>query len=310
MKKGLMAGLVLFLAGTVFASAFSRDYYTMDNLAGIKAELKYEGIVVEGTTEDDVKVEIRCNNHYKMPEISVDDDVLYIRNVKKGTYAENCTIYIYLPDFLVPDYIELSTLSGDIDIKNITVKEIMTSVTSGDIDLEDVEIKGDLVAKAASGDITLKEISADEVRITVASGDIDLKGVSAAQIEAKSASGDIEGEDIDADEIFCSSASGSQELEKVDCGSFELKSASGSITIKLLQEPENDSSINTASGNIDIRLPKKSKFQLEVSSVSGNFEDEFDRDSYRPRSTVISKYNGGGVKISAKTKSGNISLDD
>lgn len=310
MKKGIIAGLFLLLAGTVFASAFSRDYISVENFTALKAELKYEGIVVEGTNDDEIKLEIRCNNHYKMPEISVEDGVLLIKNVKKGTYAENCTVYVSIPEDILPEYIEISTLSGDIEVNNVYAQTFMLEAASGDIDCKNIEIEGEIHAKASSGDITLNSVTADEIVVKVSSGDIELKSVECDQLELEVVSGDIDAERISVNKLVSTSKSGTQEIEKIDCKVFEIESTSGSVKLKMNDVPEQDSSIVSASGNVDIRLPKTSKFQMEVASKSGSFDDDFDSVSFRPRGNVLSKYNGGGVLITVETKSGNISLDD
>ena len=310
MKKELIAALSLLLAGTAFASSFSRDYYSVDKVNAVKAELKYEDIVIGVSENDEIKLEISCNNYHKMPQVSVEDGVLLIKNVKKGTYAENCTVYVYLPENLDTEFVEIANLSGDITVEDIFAQEIILTASSGDIDCINVEASGDIKATAASGDITMKVVSADEISVTVASGDIDLKTVDCNELNIKAASGDVEAENIEAGNIECDTASGSQEFGKVDCNSFELHAISGSVYIKLNEVPSEESSIETVSGSVDLRIPRTSKFQLKVSSISGSFDDDFDGNEFKPRGGVLSKYNGGGTLITVETKSGSISLDD
>lgn len=310
MKKGIIAGLFILLAGTVFASAISRDYYSSEDITAIKADLKFENIIIDSSKDDDIRIEISCNNARKIPELSMDDGILLIRNVKKGTYAENCSIYIYLPEDYDTDYIEIKTLSGDIDIMNVKTQDLILSVASGDIRCINVEVENNIVAKAMSGDITFKSAIADEMKMNAASGDINLKKITASVLEANTASGDIEAESITIDEVECGSASGEIELEKVTCESFDLSSASGSILVKLNKEPKKESSISTKSGSVDVRIPKNAPFEMDVSSTSGSFDDDFSGKKFRPRSVIKSKYNGGGVKINVKTVSGSVSLDD
>lgn len=310
MKKGVIAGLLIMIAGSVFASAFSRDYYSVDELKGIKAELRYENVVIKNVNDDEVKVDIRCNNERKMPEVSIKDNTLYIKNLKKGTYAENCTVYIYMPENLTSDFIDIATASGDIEVENLKVKDMELKANSGDIDCINLRVKNKLSARAASGDITLKNIDAEEINISVASGDIDLTDITAEDIELGAASGDIEVDNLSVASMICSTASGSQDYDNIDCETFELAAASGSIKISLNQAPEDDSSISTASGSVTLRLPRSAAFQLNLSSSSGRFSDEFEGNSYRPNGKVKSKYNGGGVNINIKTTSGNIDLDD
>jgi len=311
MKKGLFSGLLILLAGTMFASSFSRDYISVDKVTAIKADLKHEAILVETTSDDEIKLEIHCNNRYKMPEITVEDDgVLFIKNVKKGTYAENCTIYVYLPSSIEPEFIEIRTLSGDIEIKNCNAETYVLSASSGDIDCVDINTAGDISTKTQSGDITLKKVKASEISATASSGDIDLRTVECEELNLEVISGDVDGEVIDVEKLNCNAKSGKIDLEKVDCDEFTVESVSGSVELKLNGEPSDASSIKTSSGSVSLKLPKSAAFQMEVASKSGNFDDDFDGNSFRPKSKVLSKYNGGGVNISVETKSGNISLDD
>ncbi len=104
------------------------------------------------------------------------------------------------------------------------------------------------------------------------------------------------------------------QLENVS-GPLLLSSISGSIDVKfgtiVVNKPF---SINSISGEIDITLPGNTPVSLDLSTISGSFYSDFDlsskdKDMKRYGGSNLSyELNGGGVKFSIATISGNIYL--
>lgn len=298
------------MTGLIYADSASRDYYSVDELKGIKADLVSENLIIKPAVNDEVKVDIKCKNEIMNPEIKIERDVLYIRSLRRAKNNEKCSIYIYLPENLTSSFIDVDVRSGDIEVSGVIAQKILLNTSSGDIICKNVKSSGNLEVSVTSGDIDLDSISAKEAVLNISSGDIDAKAIHGNKYKIKAASGDVKIKEADIDILECNTLSGTQRIEELDCDSFELSSASGSVKLGLVAEPWEDSSIKTISGSVDLRIPQDSRFQLEVNSRSGSFKDEFLCQSLKPKSSVVSKYNGGGVNISIATVSGSISLDD
>jgi hypothetical protein len=114
------------------------------------------------------------------------------------------------------------------------------------------------------------------------------------------------------------------EIELKVCSSISLKdvtgplvlsSVTGSIDIEYSKvNRDKPVSVNSVSGNIDIRLPAQSPADLELRTVTGNISSDFDfpaEDDDMKQiggQTFIHALNGGGVKYTIVSATGNINL--
>lgn len=312
MKKSLIFLMALLIPGLFYAqsSIVAQEYYKMDKIKTIHAELSYESIRVEQIYGDEVTVEISSNNSRKIPDFDVENGELYIHSVRRYALGDRCIVYLYIPQDMKCESIDFSLASGDIIIRDLSAENISLQSASGDIHCESINAENEFSARALSGDVIIKRIDAGKISTKATSGDIEIVTINADEVTAATASGDIDISQAGTEYLSCSSASGSIACVKTTCDFFDLRSASGNIALKLTKQPEAESSITTTSGDVRLILPKTSQFEINASSNSGIFEDDFRGRNVKPRGKYVSKYNGGGALINIQTRSGNINLDD
>ena len=114
------------------------------------------------------------------------------------------------------------------------------------------------------------------------------------------------------------------EIEIKNCHDINLKSVTGPLILSTIAgniditfntiNPDKPFSINSISGDIDITLPAKTSASLELKTVTGGFYSDFDfTDTQKNLKKVGGNelnfpLNGGGLKFSVVTVSGNIYL--
>lgn len=84
---------------------------------------------------------------------------------------------------------EIKTISGDIDVNEI--KDLVINTTSGEVDVYNLD--GSLDISSVSGDIDLKNINlVSNSKIHTVSGEVDIARINSIYIETKTISGDVE----------------------------------------------------------------------------------------------------------------------
>ncbi len=131
--------------------------------------------------------------------------------------------------------LQLTSTSGDIEVKGgIVLEQMSLQTSSGDIALGQGEI-GQLTAQSTSGDMEISQLSAQQAKIATTSGDIAFSGT-ATHLQANSTSGEIE--------------------------------------VGLNAQPES-LSFTTTSGDIELHLPENSVFTLAFDTGSGDLRNDF-----------------------------------
>ncbi len=206
-------------------------------------------IIIKKTESDAIKVSIygRKNDDYK---VKIKDNYLYINNDKKIDFCigfcPNTKIEVLLPE---KEYnkLKLRTVSGDINVDEISFNDITTNSTSGDIKINKAL---NATIKTISGDVEFNELGILEINTT--SGEIT--GDITDKITARTISGDIK---IDKINKYC-----------------QISTTSGEITISSLTL-EKDSLLKSISG--DIRISKANSIYVDTSTISGDVNVDNDR---------------------------------
>jgi len=89
-------------------------------------------------------------------------------------------------------YIKLNSVSGDCSFSNSKIDEINLSQVSGDSELKDVTMSGDFKVNTVSGDIDLLNVTCNHFEVRSVSGDMDGKEFYPQKVTLKSVSGDID----------------------------------------------------------------------------------------------------------------------
>lgn len=183
-------------------------------------------------------------------------------------------VYIDLPDRALAE-MELSTKSGDIEVK-AKMPEVLTARSmSGDVrvDALDRDPAGKVTLSAMSGEVEF-EGNGDCIILSSMSGDVQARGIY-RNVEMKSTSGDVELEG-EGEQIRMYSVSGDVtiDLENMTARSIQARSTSGDVDIDLAVGTDSvHCSVSTVSGSVHNSIPDAgsvAKLQIQANSVSGD----------------------------------------
>lgn len=219
-------------------------------------------------------------------KVEIRDGVLVIEQPVRGKQAGGIRLFdfsfhfghggsvsVYLPERIWKS-MQISSLSGDLEVEDIHCESAYFKSTSGDIEGRHMTVSGPLEMEAMSGDITLLDFKGSDVEISSMSGDIQVEQANGKSFSAKSQSGDIVFENVlTVGKLRGESTSGDVKLHRSDAGTLDLRSVSGDIQASLLsgkvflaqsttgdvRVPESaagagECRANTSSGDIKIRL--------------------------------------------------------
>lgn len=148
-------------------------------------------------------------------------------------------------------------------------------------------------------------------KIATASGDISLEEVT-GDIDAKSASGDVRVVNSSGD-IDVATASGDVLVDDAE-GLVSAKTASGDVKVNItnLSNANGKMEFASASGDVDVRVPGNLGAQVDMATVSGDVHSDFslnvEKREYGPGATARGSIGNGGMRISIKSASGDVSL--
>lgn len=130
-----------------------------------------------------------------------------------------------------------------------------------------------LEIKTVSGEVVLEQLKLKELEINAVSSSIDLNGVQAQSLEAKTVSGDIASKDISITKIDGKSVSGKFQLQSQINSDIEWKSVSGNVALTMPETHDTHFQLKSTSGNIDNKYGSTSHspaHQVLVKTVSGD----------------------------------------
>ncbi len=181
-------------------------------------------------------------------------------NVNCGEIALNIKLPAEMPR------VEVKSLSGDIDVRDVTPGQLSINTTSGDIEIRHVTTDG-LRLNATSGDITGSQISCTELNVNITSGDLELEDVDAEMLSLNTTSGDISGNYMRGNIVEMGTGSGDIDFR----GRFErysVKTGSGDADIRV-EAGAKDIRVNTGSGDVDLDVTAVESTKVTVSTGSG-----------------------------------------
>lgn len=150
----------------------------------------------------------------------------------------------------------LRTVSGDIEVRDVTVGDVEISSTSGDLTL-----------------LPNADSRPQRATINTASGDVKA-ALTAETVKARSMSGDVR-MTCDCDRFEASSVSGDVHIDG-NCAEATLKSISGDVTLHCLDTAPATVTANSTSGDIRLLLPASvASVHLRASTVAGDVRNGF-----------------------------------
>lgn len=145
----------------------------------------------------------------------------------------------------------VKTSSGDIKIKNLSADVIDINTVSGEIDISEVTAAQAINIKSSSGDTELSEANAKDISVQSSSGEIKFYGVKAGgEIRAESRSGDVSLDKSDADSLYIKTNSGDVSGSLLTPKIYNAETGSGNVKLPRSEEG-GTCDIVTGSGDID-----------------------------------------------------------
>lgn len=162
--------------------------------------------------------------------------------------------------------LEVKTLSGDINVMDVTPEQLYINSTSGDIELRHVTADR-LKLNTTSGDITANRIYSSDMDVCVSSGDVELEDADVGTLHLQAASGDFSGSHIRGNSAAVATGSGDVELE----GCFErysVRTGSGDVEFRA-EAGANEIRVGTGSGDVELDLTAVESTEVTVNTGSG-----------------------------------------
>lgn len=248
-------------------------------------------VAANGSTlkiERDNKAEVRVEKNQPMEEMNQEWNSFsdLMNGIKKmiGSIKVNCQyggggeVTIALPQ----EYeiaVEIRATSGDVDVNDVNLSEILVETTSGDVSitLDEDKQPASIRVKGSSGDV---DINASTPRLTIntVSGDVEYNG--------------------DCPDISVTTVSGDAQIDGA-MRQVNLKSVSGDIGLRVGNDTLQNVNCNTTSGDLTIHLPASLRGQVGVrmQTVSGNQRNRYGESLGAPIAWVNAHSVSGDVTV-------------
>lgn len=180
---------------------------------------------------------------------------------------------------------------------------LKTSGVSSDTFAEGFE--GEFSFNSVSGEMTLRKLTGP-VNAKTVSGAIELAEL-AGEMKINTVSGEISGKGLTGG-LHLDTVSGRVSFEESSLPSAEATTVSGDMALQtaLGNGPYR---FNSVSGNVQLKLPPESRCDAELHAISGTLSTKLPATStVRQNGKQTLEVQGGGVKLSLNSVSGNLSL--
>jgi DUF4097 and DUF4098 domain-containing protein YvlB len=197
--------------------------------------------------------------------------------------------------------------STDLKLMVPNKASVDVSVVSGDIDISGLDNEK-LTASSVSGDVEVN-VTSQRVSIESVSGDVEFSGQT-ARISAESVSGDIDLSGISG-EIAATTVSGDMELQAGSVDSGKLETVSGDILMKSEISGNGKLTAESMSGDVIIMLPASQSGLFKAQSFSGRIHTDFgsvEHAKHGPGSHLKHVEGSSGAEIRVESFSGDIKL--
>ena len=248
-------------------------------------------VAANGSTlkiERDNKAEVRMEKNHSMEDMNQEWNSFsdLMNGIKKmlGSIKVNCQsggggeVTIALPqEYAIA--VEIRATSGDVDVDDVNLSEILVETTSGDVS------------------ISLEEnIQPQSIRVKGSSGDVDVNATT-PRLTINTVSGDVEYYG-DCPDISVTTVSGNAEIEGA-MRQVNLKSVSGDIGLRVESDTLQNVNCNTTSGDLTIHLPDKLRGQVGVrmQTVSGSQHNRYGEAMGSPLAWVCAHSISGDVTV-------------
>lgn len=168
---------------------------------------------------------------------------------------DNNLITVKLPSSQMNE-LKINTVGGDINTFNtLNIKNIDITSISGDLELQDIE-SDRLKIKTTSGDISLTSVNAPNSTFNSISGDFEINRLVTDNLSMNTTSGDIDIFDlkIATNGSFKTVSGDIYLLTNVKTENINVKSLSGEVLLNNPDNPQNNNTLNVSSTSGDINI--------------------------------------------------------
>lgn len=127
---------------------------------------------------------------------------------------------------------QISTTTGDIDVKKVRGESMKLSTSTGDISIKNVSCANDITANTDTGDITLDTVSCSSFLSTANTGDLEMNSVTASSwFSIKRSTGDVAFNRCNAFDISIETDTGDVTGSLLYSKAFKVKSNTGKVSV-------------------------------------------------------------------------------
>lgn len=168
-------------------------HVTFDNgLLSIKKEMlnSYKTIMFEQGR--DVSVELPLSKKITSLMIKTVSGDLEIKNLNVQHLNVNIVSGDTHIDQLISESIQLHTVSGDVELSSLVTEKLHVSQVSGDLEISKSKIDLEFESQTVSGDLNIEDVTCEMFDLDSVSGDTDAKEFYPNTLRFKSVSGDLD----------------------------------------------------------------------------------------------------------------------
>ena len=202
-----------------------------------------------------------------------------------GNEASELTLYVPRGTDL-----ELGTVSGGMDVRDLSGPALDVKSVSGNIDLADID-SGEIDVQTVSGEVSANAVAGDDSEYESVSGDMTVRGAR-GRIDVQTVSGRIE-------------------LEASDVSDFESETVSGDLGARVAPNPGASLSVSSHSGKLELLLRMDDTPRIRAETYSGRIESDFgevEEAGFGPGASLRVDGGAGAVEIEAESFSGSVSI--
>ena len=185
-----------------------------------------------------------------------------------GEMGEEHQMIVYLPEGEYGN-IELDSVSADISVpENYTFEDITVNTTSGEIKAT-CKAGGKVDISSVSGEIQLANGTPSDIEINTTSGNANLDDMTVAGLtNISTISGEVTLTNVVTDDVDINTTSGDIRFNDLTTGTANIDTTSGEVTGTIAGDHEYDTS--TVSGDIDLPSSINGEPEISISTVSGD----------------------------------------
>jgi DUF4097 and DUF4098 domain-containing protein YvlB len=297
MKKVFIAGLIMFLVGSVTASILSsslekkdfnqaREYFNKKGVLDIEDAEDYnfeENFAFKDAT--DLSIDVAFGD---ISIVESKDDQLRVAlksKLRKGTSPKNTKKIVSQEGMKVK--IDFNSLYENenssqewmsVNGKGITITEAFS------VKIEVPKQYKNLILTTVSADTGLSDITLKSLDLHNVSGDFDIKKVSVISMKIDNVSGDMKVDQLKADDFNLNTVSGDMEFAELKSSRVKIDTVSGDIQFKYAEPSDLEVLMDSVSGEIEgdayfekyitentLKLGQP-KQKVTINSVSGDVE--------------------------------------